>query len=982
MTAPRQRAGSGRQLVAIFAVSALALLVAGYAYYRVEAKRRHEEQHAVISAVGELKSRQIVRWRTERMADADRVANGPNLARELAALLRDPGDQAGSAALRGHLQREQMGDVYAAALLLAPDGRLLVTTDDLPHPVSPATERAVAAALASQEGVLSDFFRAPEGRVFLDALAAVRDAEGRPLGVVILRSNAESYLYPLIQSWPTPSSSAETLLVQREGEQVVFLNDLRHRPQAALSLRLPMTRTDTPAVQAALGRQGVFEGRDYRGVKVDADLRVISGSPWFLVTKADEAEILAGARSRAGFLSLIAGALILLAAALTASVYQRKQAELFRDLVASERQQREAGEELRTTLTLFRSLMEQSNDGVHVVDPDTARFLDANEKAYSGLGYTREEFLSLGVPDMDCTVDTSAFPKVMAELRKSGSMLLEGVHRRKDGTTFPVEVSLRYVQLDRDYVVAVVRDISERKRAEDVLLRSERRYRTLVDNLPQRVFLKNTESVFVSANEPWARAHNLKAEEAAGKTDFDLFPKALAEKHRAEDARVIASGQRVEIDEERFSAAGHRNVVRTVKTPIGDEHGNVTGVLGISWDNTEREQMEARHLQAQKMEAVGQLAGGIAHDFNNLLTVILGHTGFVLGELPRDSPFRKDLGEAHRAGERAALLTRQLLAFSRKQTLQPAILDLNDVVTGIEPMLRSLIGQEIRVVFDLATDLGAVKADVGQIEQVIMNLSANARDAMPQGGTLTVETANVQWDGAFQRNHPDVAPGDYVRLALTDTGTGIDAETLTRIFEPFFTTKGVGKGTGLGLSTVYGIIRQSDGYVFARSEPGHGSTFEVILPRTLGSRTPRLVAEPGDRLARGSETILLVEDEAGVRRLIHRQLTKCGYTVLEAHDGEEAVLLAARFSGPIDLMVTDVMMPKMDGPTAARQVRERRPAVKVLYVSGYAASQTLIDDDAPFLEKPFKLDVLARLIRTVLDAPDSGHVEGRLARDT
>ena len=489
--------------------------------------------------------------------------------------------------------------------------------------------------------------------------------------------------------------------------------------------------------------------------------------------------------------------------------------------------------------------------------------------------------------------------------------------------------------------------------------------------------MKDGDGSYVYVNEPLRRKFPRTAE-WLGRTDDELFPQHAGQ-YRANDHAVLRNGRPAEVREQSPGPDGALDWM-VLKFPFEDALGRrFLGAVGI--DVTERlraeealRRSEEQLRQAQKMEAIGRLAGGVAHDFNNLLTIIAGHSELLLRGLPSADPMRESVEEIRLAAERAASLTGQLLAFSRKQILAPKILDLNAVVSGLEKMLRRLIGEDVELTVVLDPSLRPVRADPGQMEQVLMNLAVNARDAMSQSGRLTIETADAVLDENYAREHSGVRPGRYSMVAVSDTGAGMDAATRARVFEPFFTTKGPGKGTGLGLSTVFGIVQQSGGHVYVYTDPGRGTTFKVYLPsegegvRPSGKSFAGTSTMPG-----GSETVLLVEDEDSLRSLGRHVLELCGYKVLAAADGQEAVGVCEGHAAEVHLLVSDVIMPHLGGRQLAERLRSARPGLKVLFVSGYTDDAVvrhgILEARTAFLQKPYTPGDLARKVREVLDAP-------------
>jgi two-component system cell cycle sensor histidine kinase/response regulator CckA len=628
-----------------------------------------------------------------------------------------------------------------------------------------------------------------------------------------------------------------------------------------------------------------------------------------------------------------------------------------------------AEKEIRRSEERFRRLFDSNTIGIAIADI-SGGILETNDAYLDMLGYTREEHLAGKFRWDDLTPpEHRGRDQVAVE-----QLQLTGVARpwekeliRKDGSRVPVLIGVAMLQASEGSCIAYIVDLSQQRQSSEALRRSEERYRLLFHINPQPMWVFDEKTfAFLAVNEAACRHYGYSEDEFLGMTIREIRP--------AEEVSALLG--RLADDEKTNQDAGirrHRtkegNVIEVEITSHPLLFDGREAQLVLAADMTARRQLELQLRQSQKMEAVGQLAGGVAHDFNNLLTVILGYSDLLATEVGEKSPLMESIDEIRKSGERAASLTRQLLAFSRRQVLEPKVLEVNALVSNLEKMLHRLIGEDMNLVTLLDPAVGRVYADAGQIEQVILNLAVNSRDAMPKGGRLTIETSNVDLDDAYAREHVSVRPGRYVMLAVTDTGTGMSAETKSHMFEPFFTTKGQGKGTGLGLATVYGIVKQSGGYIWVYSELDRGTTFKVYLPRVDAKPEVR-AATPVKSSIRGTETILLVEDDQAVRALTRRLLEEKGYKVLEASGSQAAIAIAESAEQPIDLLLTDVVMPEMGGSDLASRLVTLRPGIKVLYMSGYTDDAVvrhgLVAEGATFLQKPFTPERLAQKVSETL----------------
>jgi len=822
------------------------------------------------------------------------------------------------------------------------------------------------------------------GGASLDTLSQIRDASRKYKGF---------------------GKTGEFTLARRDGSNIVFL--LRHR-HYDLDRPKPVpfdSELAEPMRMALSGKSGTVVGPDYRGTTVLAAYEPVAVLNMGLVAKIDMAEI------RAPFIraGITAFGMTILLVFTGAWFFVRITRPMIHQLEERTRKLEESAESLRAGEKRMRKMIENNTDAILVAGHNgVIRF--ANPAAGTLFGRPARELLGMDI----------GFPLIGQESEDVEISRPSGAQ---------ADAAMRSVEIEWDgelCLLTSLRDITERKKTEERVLHLNRVIRairnvnqlitrekdrsrliqgacenlaatrgfnsawiTLVDETKKPIqyaesgldesFLPLKESLERGSLPPCAQ----KALDQAGTTVMeDVFAQCV-------DCPVRSSYRGQAAFSVRLEHEGRIYGVLTASVPLafardGEEQGLFEEVgedIGFALFNIDREEqlgaaeeekkrMEEQFRQAQKMEAVGRLSGGIAHDFNNLMTIVMGNADLTLMDMPEDDPIRESVIQIREAGGRAASLTRQILAFSRRQIVEPVVLNLNELALGVDKMLRRIIGEDVDLETVLGSDLGRVEADPGQLEQVMMNLAVNARDAMPGGGKLTIETANVELDREYARNHFAVTPGSYVMLAVSDTGMGMTEEVRSQIFEPFFTTKEVGKGTGLGLSTVYGIVKQADGHIWVYSEPGKGATFKIYLPRVEKAGQALKQVDTMPESLQGSETVLVVEDDPQLRNMAFKILERHGYTVLVAEGGQPAIQIAETYGEKIDLVVTDVVMPEMSGKEAAERIKTLRPDIKVLFMSGYTDNAIvhhgILDRDIAFLQKPFTPNGLARKVKEVL----------------
>ncbi|MCF8146422.1 MAG: PAS domain S-box protein [Deltaproteobacteria bacterium] len=1122
----------------------LLLISGGVWFFMDQQTQQQQEMEMNLTAIARLKADQIAAWREDQRVDAELLVQNPSLIEAVTRFRADPeGDSAQR--LLAVLRQIQKEHDYADLLLLDPEGMMRLCVKANTHDHSDYAS-ALSTALRNGMPVFTDLRTGVNNSTphisVITPIFGDKHRTGNPIGGLVLICDATQFLYPLIQFWPRPRRSAETLLVRRDGDEVLYLNELRHKKGTALKLRIPLSQSDLPAAMAVQGNEGIVKGTDYRGIEVVAAILPIPDSSWFMLAKVDAAEIYAEWRFRSlMILGLMLGVLLLLSA-VGLILWQRNLKAHYRDLYRSEALLRASMEKEAVTLKaigdaliatdatgrvelmnpvaetltgwnqkeargktlseVFHIINEETRhpvadpvaqvlkegrvvglanhtlllarDGREIpiadsgapIRDDTGQvvgvvlvFRDQSEERLNrrlaetrlsligyALDHTLDDLLTRALDEVGAFVDSPiSFYHFVEPDQKTLSLQqwstrtlkdfcraegkgthysidragvwVDCVHQRKpvihnDYASLPHKKGLPegHAQVVRELVVPVMRggelvailgvgnkptdytqndeenvsyladvtwEIVRHKRAEEALHQSEQRFRRLYEESASPYQSLDEEGHIIEVNTAWLEELGYRREEVIGRWFGDFL---------AGDGPTLFSNSFIE-----FKRQGHvsglefemkRKDGEIIATLFGgrvghDEMGRFLQTHCVFANITERKRAEEAHrqlqdqlVQAQKMESVGRLAGGVAHDFNNMLAVILGRTEMMLMKMNPGDPLYSNLEQIQKVANRSADLTRQLLAFARKQTIAPKLLDLNETVEGMLKMLRRLIGEDIDLSWQPGTGLWPMKMDPAQVDQILANLCINARDAISKTGKLIIETRNVVLDESYCSKHAGFVIGEYVMLAVSDTGCGMKRETLENIFDPFFTTKEVGKGTGLGLSTVYGIVKQNAGFINVYSEPEKGTTFRIYLPRHKGEAE----SEPRDSLEKlpmgSGETVLLVEDDAEILDIGKAMLESLGYSVHAANSPDDALGVARRHPGRIHLLMTDVVMPQMSGKDLAVRLTEKRPGTKTLFMSGYTADviahHGVLDKGIRFIQKPFSMHDLAVRVREAL----------------
>jgi PAS domain S-box-containing protein len=962
--------------VTMSCLAVLVFLMGGYwfIYGREEATKREHYEH--LETIARLKTDQLLAWRQERLADARMNASG--IVRMLTLELLQTNNPAALVQLTERLRFLQENEGYHNIILAKPDGRILVSLRDRNASLEPEEKILMTKALSSPQSILGDFYHCQTCEmIHIDATASVVDGANRVVAVLILVADPLRDIFPLMETWPVARADAESYLVRRDGNRVQLLSPLRHQASPSFNFTvLALSMVDNSAVRAVLGETGMALGQNYRNVPVLADIRAVPGTTWHMVNEMDLETLLAQARVQGGSLLFMVAMVVMVTVILARLDSVNRQKNISDALLEEQYARTRAQEEIRATLYGI---------GAGVIATDAEGLVTRmNGEAERLCGWKEEEALGQRLGAVfhaldDATNNPVQLPVSQVLTGESVEVSHHVLLVDRNGHRRPVTDSWSPIQDEQGKISGVVlifRDQTNKKAMERAKYEIGKRYSDLVESVNDLIWETDHQHRFIFVSRRVEDMLGYRSEEILGRPWDTFF--CLEEPHPDGLAHKIANHQPFQmICQTWMRKDGNRRIFESSATATFDQQGRFLGYRGISRDITDRRQAEEEQrklqeqlLQAQKMDTIGRLAGGVAHDFNNMLTVICNYSEMSLSEIEEAHPLRKRLAAIHKAALHSSDLTRQLLAFARKQVTAPQILDLNETITGMLKMLKRLIGENIELQWKPTPEIWPVTMDPTQVGQVLANLAVNARDAIAGTGHLLIATENLTVDQAYCAGRINFSPGDYVALTVSDSGCGMTGEVMTHIFEPFFTTKGEGQGTGLGLATVHGIVYQNDGLIHAYSEPGQGTTFRIYLPRREAGTEVVCLPQSVDSVC-GGETVLIVEDEITILELSTTILEKKGYTILAASTPHEALDLVRSYQGVIHLVITDVIMPQMNGRTLLEQINCLCPGIKSLYMSGYTADiiaqQGVIEAGLQFIEKPFSVKGLCGKVREVLD---------------
>ena len=963
------------RLMAIAVAAALLLsIIGGLWFFKAQQRQQRESIEANLWSIANLKAKQIADWRTERLSDATILMGRIGLMESIERYFSDPTDQERSEILRRLLpvkERYYFEDVLVVNLekqVVLSLGSEVGLCPEHSHVIDEAISRRRPLWTALH---VTPNYSFPHISVIVPLFA---ETDGQhPIGAIVLVCDAAQFLYPLIQTWPTASATAETLLVRKDGNDVMFLNELRHRKGTALRLRIPLSQADLPAAKAVKGVTGIVEGKDYRGVEVIAAILPVLGSPWFMVSKVDAAEAFSEWRFRSIVILMFVLGMMVLVLAAGLVFWQRNLKTHYQELYRSENA-------LNKALNLHRITLHSIGDAVISTDSEGCVEL-MNPVAEKLTGWQQGAAKGKALSEVFHIVNEESHSPVQdpaTKVLKEGKVMGLANHTlliSKDGREIPISDSGSPIKDENNEIIGVVlvfKDQTIERQYQKQILENEEKYRLVVENANEAIFIAQDEVI---------KFPNPKTLEITGYSEDELAHMPFANLVHPEDRQMVVERYRQRLEGENPPS----DYVFRIINKVGSELCLQINTALITWegrpatinlirDITEQKELEEQVRQAHKMESIGTLAGGIAHEFNNMLGIIIGNSELALDDIPEQSPAAESIQEIRTASLRAKDVVRKLLSVARKTPESRKPVQIRTIVDESLGLLRKSIPANIEIRSNLTCTTEMILADPTEISQVLMNLCTNSVHAMVDGkGVLEVTLETEKLDSRSSSRFKDIGPGDYVKLTVSDDGVGIPSNVLDRIFEPYFTNKSVDEGLGMGLAVVHGIVKKHEGTIKVESAVGKGTTIEVLFP--LIDEQPVSGDEETETLSPGTEKILFVDDEASLVKMVSQMLTRSGYEVVGKKSSQEALKLFTMDPDQFDLVITDMAMPGMTGDEVAKQIVQVRPDIPIILCTGH--SDRMDENRAmelgikAFVMKPLTKSDLTKIVRKVLDEEKS-----------
>ena len=958
-------------LYLLFFGATLGLIAGGFFFYSHESQAIRAEKYQELQTITQLKISQVKQWRKEHINNARLLSEDRYLSQSFESWRRHPSKNFKKFYLHNRLKSIQKIYDYQRVMLVDAEDKILLSYPESKQSLDPGSDEGIKEAILSKIVIFGGFFYNPKlVQIHVQLFIPLIDAAGEAMAAVVIVIDPHKSFYPLLESWPMPSNSAETLIVRKEDAQALVLNELRHRSDSAMKLTIPINQSMHPTVKAVQGNTGIFEGLDYRGVNVIANVQPISGSNWSLVTKVDTQEILAQAYYLFREVMTLVGLSLLTIGLAIGLLYYFRQTNIFKNLFISHRQ---IAEKRKWYQNAFHSLGDgvvttDTNGHIHHMNPAAETLIGWSEKKASGKALDQ-------VFHLICEPSRQKVENPVEQVLKTGNLTGANVPFflvDSNGIEHPIMIGGSPLNNHNDEIVGVVlsfRNLTDRDQVETSHLTNLSILQRMLENSSVLIYLINPKGQILMVNQKMASVLGCTVDQIVYKEVEDFSSHKLMPKRNSPDENISISKE-PQVEEVALEDTNGKQQYLTVRFPIFDAKQEILAVCGISTNITAYHRSQKQHCLTEKIEAIDRLAGGVAQDFNNMLTVIVEYTKICMNGLVPMDPLYQDLNEILLAAYKSKEISEPLLAFTKRRPNVSEIIDIGRIMIASEAMLQRLIGKDIALKIIPDDDLWRIKMDPSQLRRILAHLAVNAKDAISGKGSVTVELTNIVLDETHCAEYIELECGEFVLLTFSDTGSGMPENIKTRIYDPFFTTKIKRKANGLGLSTVYGIVKQNNGFILVYSKPDIGSTFKIFLPRVAEGYEEALQEEekePGN----GTETILFVADETQLLKLYQRRLEALGYIIMTAQTPDEAILICDKLNTPVDLLVVDMTLPSQKSQALVDRIKTVNSELKVLGLPGFSSQDTTFYGNGPensyLFSPPFSIDDLAIKVRYVLD---------------